>query len=527
MRSIVAAVVLAACSLRSRTAFADLPTPQVEGVTSTGFAYVGTVNPTTVPMSALPPIDLAPVVVTQTDGPGGAKDVEIHGGTLDVVHFGPGLSQLFTGTASMEAFMHAEIGSIHLLASADAASTPLDYQAPFPGALGDNPFFGEAVVSIGAGFVDIVTIPATKAAPNAGNLTTVTLNVVAECSSPIQVDDDSDLRGNISGSLSLSDGTDLGGIATTDPPGFSSSPGCPFGASRPLSNVPVLTPIALHFSLAVALSAKTGIDLQGRVHQGSYGVDHAFINLLNTGAVMLTNAEGAGARGSTGHDYGTLNGGPTISTTTSTTTTSTFIPPTTLPSCTGYCGDGIVQTDCAEACDCPTVDAMAVAVCAAGTATPALVPDCARCAGCAVDLSQCATPSTTTVPGATTTTTTPVVTSTTTATTAPGATATTSTLACETTGCLLDAALHAGACGGEAVPPHITRALDRVLHLIDEAHVSSPRKAKRLLREDKHLLGIATRGARKAARGKKPRLTSDCARAIEHAVDLVRAGLGG
>jgi hypothetical protein len=48
-------------------------------VTSTGFAYVGTVNPTTVPMSALPPIDLAPVVVTQTDGPGGAKDVEIHG----------------------------------------------------------------------------------------------------------------------------------------------------------------------------------------------------------------------------------------------------------------------------------------------------------------------------------------------------------------------------------------------------------------------------------------------------------------
>ena len=370
MRSIVAAAVLAACSLRSRTAFADLPIPQVEGVTSTGFAYVGTVNPTTVPMSALPPIDLAPVVVTRTDGPGGAKDVEIHGGTLDVVHFGPGLSQLFTGTASMEAFMHAEIGSIHLLASADAASTPLDYQAPFPGALGDNPFFGDAVVSIGAGFVDVVTVPATKAAPNAGDLTTVTLNVVAECSSPIQVDDDSDLRGNIGGSLSLADGTDLGGVATTDPPGFSSSPGCPFGASRPLPNVPVLTPIALHFSLAVALSAKTGIDLQGRVHQGSYGVDHAFINLLNTGAVMLTNAEGAGATGSTGHDYGTLNGGPTISTTTSTTTTSTFIPPTTLPSCTGYCGDGIVQTDCAEVCECPTVDAMAVAVCAAATRHP-------------------------------------------------------------------------------------------------------------------------------------------------------------
>ena len=64
-----------------------------------------------------------------------------------------------------------------------------------------------------------------------------------------------------------------------------------------LPNVPVLTPIALHFSLDVALSAKTGFDLQGRGHQGSYEVDHAFINLLNTGAVMLTNAEGAGATG--------------------------------------------------------------------------------------------------------------------------------------------------------------------------------------------------------------------------------------
>ena len=114
---------------------------------------------------------------------------------------------------------------------------------------------------------------------------------------------------------------------------------------------------------------------------------------------------------------------------------------------------------------------MAVAVCAAATATPTLVPACARCAGCVVDLSQCATPSTTTIPGATTTTTAPGLTSTTTATTAPGATATTTTLACETAGCLLDAGLLGGACGGEAVPAHITRALDHVLHLIDEAHV--------------------------------------------------------
>jgi hypothetical protein len=80
------------------------------------------------------------------------------GGTLDVVHFG-GLSRAIPGTASTEAFMHAEIARSISLASTDAASAPLDCRAPF-GALGDNPFFGGRWWHIEYSFVDIVTIPA-------------------------------------------------------------------------------------------------------------------------------------------------------------------------------------------------------------------------------------------------------------------------------------------------------------------------------------------------------------------------------
>src|SRR5262249_31245940 len=98
--------------------------------------------------------------------------------------------------------------------------------------------------------------------------------------------------------------------------------------------------------------------------------------------------------------------------------------PSTLPSCTGYCGDGIVQADCAETCECPMAGGLAVAVCDAGTAIPSLTPDCARCAGCQVDLSQCAGPTSsstsTTAPGPATSTSTTAAPATTT-TTLPGA----------------------------------------------------------------------------------------------------------
>jgi hypothetical protein len=410
----------------SGAAHAALPTPGCKDSQGGGFTYVGTVNPGTVtpggPPSGVPLVDVGGIGVVTTDGPAGSREVMVHGGNLDVVHFGAGLSQLFEGDASIDAFVHAEIGSIHLAASAAAETLPIRYAAPSPGALGENPFYAQGEVSITGCCDDVVTVPATRDAPNAGDLTTVTLEVGYSGNEIAGADYDIDL-GNAprpSAFLSLADGTDLGGVIS---------------GTRTLGNVPVLTPIALRFCFGGNLVVTAGHDLPNQFygtvyqHGGDTGSDHAFYDALNTAEIKLTNADGAGATGATGHDYGTLSGGSTITTTTTTTTTSTFVPPSTLPTCTGYCGDGVVQADCAETCECPMAGDLAVAVCDAGTAIPALTPDCARCAGCLVDLSQCAAATTsstsTTAPGPTTTTATSLSSSTTSTTAAPSTTTTT------------------------------------------------------------------------------------------------------
>jgi hypothetical protein len=466
------AALLVASGILSGAAHAALPTPGCKDSVGGGFTYVGTVNPGTVtpggPPPGVPPVDVGAISVMTTDGPGGSREVAVHGGNLDVVHFGAGLSQLFEGDASIDAFVHAEIGSIHLAASAAAETLPIRYAA-FPGALGENPFYAQAEASITGCCDDVVTVPATQSAPSAGDLTTVTLQVGYSGNETAGADFDIDL-GNAprpSAFLSLADGTDLGGVIS---------------GTRTLGNVPVLTPIALRFCFGGELVVTAGHDLPNQFygtvyqHGGDIGSDHAFYDALNTAEIKLTNADGAGATGATGHDYSTFSGGSTITTTTTTTTTSTFVPPSTLPSCTGYCGDGVVQADCAETCECPMVGGLAVAVCDAGTATPSLTPDCARCAGCLIDLSQCAaaTSSTsTTVPGSVTTTTTSLSSSTT------GASTTTTTLpgACEPTptfsslDCRLGALL--GRIDGESAlgpfGPKLARVLSRARNDVDAA----------------------------------------------------------
>ena len=366
-------------------------------------------------------------------------------------------------------------------------------------------------------------MPATQNAPNAGDLTSVRLAVAYSGHESAGADDPIDLREapRPSAFLSLADGTDLGGVIS---------------GSRTLGNIPVLTPIALRFCFGGRLVVTAGHDLVGALdgiifrHGGDYASDHAFYDALNTAEIQLVNEDGAGATGATGHDYGTFSGGPTITTTTTTTTTSTFVPPSTLPSCTGYCGDGIVQADCAETCECPMAGGLAIAVCDAGTAIPSLTPDCARCAGCLVDLSPCAAPTTsttsTTAPG-------PAITTTTTATgpgattsTVPGMATTSTTVPCGTVRCLLDAGLQSPACAGQTIPPTITKNFDRATHLAEEAGRSVRKKVRRLLKHARRALTLAEDAAKKATRGKKPKLTVACAVAIEGAAEDVRNDLG-
>jgi hypothetical protein len=99
-------------------------------------------------------------------------------------------------------------------------------------------------------------------------------------------------------------------------------------------------------------------------------------------------------------------------------------------------------------------------------------------------------------------------------------TTTTTTLPCTTPRCTFDAALHGPACGDETVPALITKKLDRATDLLDRADQIA-KKAKRLRRQAKHVLGGARKAAGKAAKGKKPKLTAECAAAIQQAIGVV------
>jgi cell division septum initiation protein DivIVA len=92
--------------------------------------------------------------------------------------------------------------------------------------------------------------------------------------------------------------------------------------------------------------------------------------------------------------------------------------------------------------------------------------------------------------------------------------------------CLLDAGLQSAACSGQTIPAAITNKFDQVTQLAEQAGASSPKKAKRLLQHAKRVLVLAGHAAKKATRGKKPKLTSDCAAAIEGAVEDARGALG-
>ncbi|HLK10174.1 MAG TPA: hypothetical protein VKW76_02210 [Candidatus Binatia bacterium] len=107
----------------------------------------------------------------------------------------------------------------------------------------------------------------------------------------------------------------------------------------------------------------------------------------------------------------------------------------------------------------------------------------------------------------------------------PMTTTTTTTLPCTTARCTIDAGLHGPECGDEIVPAAIGKKLNQAMRLIERAAGSPRKKAKRLFKQAKRLLKLAGKAAGKAARGRKPKLTKDCAGAIQRASSVVGSGL--
>ena len=113
-------------------------------------------------------------------------------------------------------------------------------------------------------------------------------------------------------------------------------------------------------------------------------------------------------------------------------------------------------------------------------------------------------------------------TSTPTATTSPTPTTTSPTTttipACTTVRCALDEARDTPACAGQTLPTNVVAKLDRALGQIELAPSQTGKKAKKLYKTAKRLLGKASKAAGKAARGRRPKLSAECAAALRDAI---------
>jgi hypothetical protein len=113
---------------------------------------------------------------------------------------------------------------------------------------------------------------------------------------------------------------------------------------------------------------------------------------------------------------------------------------------------------------------------------------------------------------------------TTTTTAGPTTTVTTTTLpACTSARCLFDAAKSSAACANQTIPTRVLKGFDRAAGLIEQATTKGFKKS--LVRKAKKSLKAAGRIASKAAKGKKPKISADCAAALKGAADRALAGL--
>jgi Big-like domain-containing protein len=104
-------------------------------------------------------------------------------------------------------------------------------------------------------------------------------------------------------------------------------------------------------------------------------------------------------------------------------------------------------------------------------------------------------------------------------------TTTTTTMPCTTPRCMVDKVLNGSDCVGQSVPTAITSKFNRAVMLLDEAGMSSSKKAKRLDNQAKKVLSKAKGAAKKAARKKKNPLSSTCATSLEGVADNIKGSI--
>jgi len=137
-----------------------------------------------------------PNVVNMVTNPNGSKSATQSGSQSDSFTFGPGLSQSFSGAANANATAFADFGTLRIDASAGALASPTAYLAPFPGVLGENPYYAIARSSFFVAFRDDFTLTDP----------TGTLPVGTPVSYRVSVVLDSIVGGSYSGNLQIAAG---------------------------------------------------------------------------------------------------------------------------------------------------------------------------------------------------------------------------------------------------------------------------------------------------------------------------------
>jgi hypothetical protein len=103
---------------------------------------------------------------------------------------------------------------------------------------------------------------------------------------------------------------------------------------------------------------------------------------------------------------------------------------------------------------------------------------------------------------------------------------TTTTAPCTSARCTLETGLASAVCAGGSIPAGVTKKFDRALNFIDQSASSSGKQATRLLKRAKRTLKQAKARATRAAKGKKAKISAECAAALKGAADQVASGLG-
>jgi Tol biopolymer transport system component len=96
---------------------------------------------------------------------------------------------------------------------------------------------------------------------------------------------------------------------------------------------------------------------------------------------------------------------------------------------------------------------------------------------------------------------------------------------CSGAECVLGDTSANRACAGQPLPARVTKKLDRAVAWSEQASSGAPRRADRLLKRARKALTMEAAAATRAAKGRRPRISSDCASALRDAAARFAMGL--